>query len=642
MNKGYNDKGLIYKMLAIFIFICIWGPNNAFGKESSRKHILLISSYFPDKENSKIIINSFSQKLYDELDCRIIVEYMDSESSPGFNSWKNWMKQLFEAYKTPPDAVVIIGGEAWITYSSTCPPFMKNVPVILGAVKEGYIDYANLDSTNIENIKDIQATTKSFRDLRVTGYYLRDYFKENMQLIRQLQPDVSRIAFIYDNRYGFDFLTPYLKKISKDIGFKGMDFFYGDKLTTMQLVDSIMSRDKSYAILSAGWYTDVNHYPHSYAMVHNALSLNRSKYFYLIMDQGQSNPNYLGGYYVAAKDIGLDLADLTYQVITKGIEKSPAFQLTPTAPQYYINYKTLISSGVNSALLPANSVFYNKTPSFLKTYFWQSIVFLLVFIGVILVMSLRIRSYRQINAVKTKMMEEQKEMREKAEILRQQADESNQLKTAFLANMSHEIRTPLNAIVGFAAQLSEAEDEEEEKLYQSIIETNSDLLLQLINDILDLSKIEAGTLDFAYSSTDIVEICRNLEQVYLSRVKDGVSLVCTLPDKECIINTDHNRLTQVVSNFLSNAVKFTDYGTIHFGYEHIDGGLRFFVTDTGKGISTDNIRKVFIRFEKFDKFVPGNGLGMSICKSIIEKMNGQIGVESELGKGSTFWFILPA
>lgn len=566
---------------------------------------------------------------------------MDSESFTNIREWESWMKQLFEAYKTPPDVVVIIGGEAWMTYTVTCPQSMKNVPIVLGAVKQGYIDYAHVEPKNIIGINEIRNTKKSFGDFRVTGYYLEDYFKENMELIRRLQPGVSHIAFIYDNRYGFNFLTPFLKKISENAGFKDMDFFYGNKLTTMQLVDSLMSRDKSYAILSSGWHTDAHNYPHSYAMLHNALSLNHSKFFYVMMDQGQDNPDYLGGYYVSARNIGEDLADLTYQVLTKGIENSPEFQPTPSKPQYYINHKTLQTSGINSSLLPPDAVIYNKAPSFLKTYFWQSIVILLIFTGIILVMLLRMRTYRQITAVKTKMMEEQKELREKAEVLRRQADESNKLKSAFLANMSHEIRTPLNAIVGFSAQLSEAEDEAEEKMYRSIIETNSDLLLQLINDILDLSKIEAGTLDFVYSATDIVEICRNLEQVYLKKVKEGVTLICERPDKECFVNTDHNRITQVISNFLSNAVKFTDHGSIRFGYEHIDGALRFFVADTGKGIAAENIPNVFIRFEKFDKFVPGNGLGMSICKSIIEKMNGRIGVESELGKGTTFWFILP-
>lgn len=641
MNTRHNDKKLILFLYTLILFVCALTPVYTFGKESARKHIMLISSYFPDKENSKIIINSFSRKLNNELDCRITVEYMDSESFTNIKEWESWMRLLFKAYETPPDVVVIIGGEAWMTYTVACPQFMKKVPIVLGAVKRGYIDYAHVEPENIKGINEVRNTKKSFGDFRVTGYYLEDYFEENMELIRRLQPEVSHIAYIYDNRYGFNFLNPYLERMSEKAGFKSIDFFYGNKLTTMQLVDSLMSRDKSYAILSSGWHTDASHYPHSYAMLHNALSLNHSKFFYLMMDQGQDNPDYLGGYYVSANNIGTDLADLTYQVLTKGIDNSPEFQPTPSKPQYYINYKTLQTSGVKSSLLPPDAVIYNKAPSFLKTYFWQSIVILLIFTGIISVMLLRIRTYRQITAVKTKMMEEQKRMREKAEILRQQADESNKLKSAFLANMSHEIRTPLNAIVGFSAQLSEAEDEAEEKMYRNIIETNSELLLQLINDILDLSKIEAGTLDFVYSPTNIVDICRNLEQVYLTRVKDGVTLICELPDKEYIVNTDQNRITQVISNFLSNSVKFTDKGSICFGYEHIDGALRFFVTDTGKGIATENLSKVFVRFEKFDKFVPGNGLGMSICKSIIEKMNGRIGVESELGKGSTFWFILP-
>lgn len=640
MSKKYKGKQLL-RSLCILFLICTVIPHYIFSQETSPKHILLISSYFPDKENSKLIINSFSQTLNAKFDCRINVEYMDSESSTDFNSWKKWMKQLFEAYKNPPDIIVIIGGEAWTAYTATCPKSWKNFPVVLGGVKISYIDYAHISPCEIKSVKDLRSTTESFGDFKVTGYYLTDYFRENMELIKRIQPDATRIAFIYDNRYKFNFLTPFLQKIAKETGFENLDSYYGSDLTTMQLVDSLKSQDNKYAILSAGWYTDARHYSHSYAMLHNELSLLNSKYFYLIMDQGEANPTYLGGYYVSAKDIGKDLAGLTYQVLINGIDNSPKFQSTPSAPQYYINYKTLQTSGTDKSLLPPETIFYNKAPSFFKTYFWQSIVALLIFTVVISTLLLRMRSYRQITAVKTKMMEEQKKMREKAEILRQQADESNRLKSTFLANMSHEIRTPLNAIVGFANQLPEAENEEEVKMYRSIIKTNSDLLLQLINDILDLSKIEAGTLDFIYTTTDVVEICRNLEQIYSGKIKEGVSLICVIPDKECLVRTERNRITQVISNFLSNAAKFTDHGSIRFGYEHIEGGLRFFVTDTGKGISTENLPKVFIRFEKFDKFVPGNGLGMSICKSIVEKLNGSIGVESEEGKGSTFWFILP-
>lgn len=622
-------------LLCVFAFLFSVGlPHAVFARERHHKRILLVSSYFPDKENSKIIINSFSQKLSTELDCRITVEYMDSESTTEPVEWVDWMKQLFRAYNTPPDLIVIIGCEGWMSYTIACPEEWKDIPIVLGFMKESYIDYAHLSPTDIKNVKDLLPTEESFGDFKATGYYVTDYFRENMQLIKQLQPQVKHVTYIYDNRYGFNFLTSYLQKIARETGFESLQAYYGHELTTMQLVDSLVVQDASYAILSSGWYTDVLHYPHAYSMLHNELSLLNEKHFYLVMDQGMTNPSYLGGYYVAATDIGTDLAGLAYEVLVNGFEHSPKFQRTPSEPKYHMNYKTLLNTGIASSRLPSDAILYNKEPSFLHKYFWQLLVISLTFISVILILLFRMRYYRRVTEVKARMMEEQKELRERA-------DESNRLKSAFLANMSHEIRTPLNAIVGFSNQLAYTQDKEDIQMFLEIIETNNALLLQLINDILDLSKIEAGTLDFIYTDTDVVEICRNLRMVYLSRVKEGVELRCELPDEQCVIHTERNRITQVISNFLSNAVKFTEEGYIRLGYEHVEGGLRFFVEDTGKGIAPENLSRVFVRFEKFDKFVPGNGLGMSICKSIVEKMEGQIDVGSELSKGSTFWFILP-
>lgn len=628
------SQTILRSLCTVLFFFCIATPHFAISKEIDMKHILLISSYFPDKENSKIIINSFSHKLNTELNCRITVEYMDSESSTDFKEWENWMKELFEAYKNAPDIVVIIGGEAWMTYTTSCPQTWKNIPIVLGSVKNGYIDYSHIIPQDIKDIKNIRNTTESFGDFRVTGYYAKDYFKENLQLIRQLQPEVSRIAYIYDNRYNFRFLTPYLQKIALEVGFKEFHPLYGSELTTMQLVDSLISQDNSYAIISSGWYTDAHHYSHAYSMLHNELVLQHSKYFYLTTDQGTTNPNYIGGYFVAAEDLGNDLAGLTYEVLSKGIDNSRKFQITPSKPKYYINYKTLLKNNIAQSQLPSNTVLYNKEPSFLTTYFWQFFVGALVILGIICILFLRMLYYKRITTVKAHMMEEQK-------ILREKADESNRLKSAFLANMSHEIRTPLNAIVGFSSQLAYANDKEEAHTYMKIIETNNALLLQLISDILDLSKIESGQLDFNYSETDIVQICRDLAHEYLPKIKNEIVLQCELPDKKCIIYTERHRLAQAISNFLSNAVKFTEKGYIRFGFEHTADGLRFFVEDTGKGIADENLSKVFARFEKIDDFTPGNGLGMSICKGIIEKMDGEIGVKSELGKGSIFWFTLP-
>lgn len=223
------------------------------------------------------------------------------------------------------------------------------------------------------------------------------------------------------------------------------------------------------------------------------------------------------------------------------------------------------------------------------------------------------------------------------------AEESDRLKSAFLANMSHEIRTPLNAIVGFSSILADAEEPEEKEEYINIIENNNTLLLQLVGDILDLSKIESGTLEFVYSDIDLNALFQELEESARLRQKNDAVVIRYLPEMpDCFVNIEKNRLTQVVTNMMNNAMKFTPSGSITFGY-HLKNTdfLYFYITDTGYGIEKDKKDTVFGRFVKLDSFSQGTGLGLSICQSIVENLGGEIGVESEPGKGSTFWFTLP-
>ena len=221
------------------------------------------------------------------------------------------------------------------------------------------------------------------------------------------------------------------------------------------------------------------------------------------------------------------------------------------------------------------------------------------------------------------------------------AEQSDRLKSAFLANMSHEIRTPLNAIVGFSQLLPAAETAEEKKLYSGIINQNSDILLQLINDILDLSKIEAGTLEYIKRPMNLGEVCRTIYAVHKERVKEGVTLVFDNEDENLFIEGDQNRIMQVITNFLTNASKFTYAGEIRLGFERTDKNIRVYVEDTGIGIEPEKVDHVFERFVKLNSFAQGTGLGLSICQMIIEKIGGEIGVTSELGKGSTFYFTIP-
>ena len=238
----------------------------------------------------------------------------------------------------------------------------------------------------------------------------------------------------------------------------------------------------------------------------------------------------------------------------------------------------------------------------------------------------------------------QKRLEQDLREAKEKAEESNRLKSAFLANMSHEIRTPLNAIVGFSSVLADTENEEEKRGYISIIENNNELLLQLIGDILDLSKIEAGTLEFTESDVDLREMFSGIEQSIRLRIPDGhpVDVRFEEPESDYRIRTDPNRLMQVVTNFMTNAIKFTAEGNIRFGYrDRNDGELYFYVSDTGCGIPPEKQRDVFGRFVKLDAFAQGTGLGLSICETIVSKLGGRIGVESVPDEGSTFWFTLP-
>ncbi|HJF69417.1 MAG TPA: PAS domain S-box protein [Butyricimonas virosa] len=218
------------------------------------------------------------------------------------------------------------------------------------------------------------------------------------------------------------------------------------------------------------------------------------------------------------------------------------------------------------------------------------------------------------------------------------AEESDRLKSAFLANMSHEIRTPLNAIVGFSNLLAYAQEESERAQYIGIVEENNELLLQLISDILDLSKIEAGTFEFVYDRVDVCQLCEDVVTSLRVKVPAGVDL-CIAPNlPECWVYSDKNRLRQVISNFVNNAFKFTSSGKITVGYMLRDGEVEISVTDTGVGIEEEKQKQIFDRFVKLNSFAHGTGLGLSICKSIVEQVGGRIGVNSELGKGSRFWF----
>lgn len=247
------------------------------------------------------------------------------------------------------------------------------------------------------------------------------------------------------------------------------------------------------------------------------------------------------------------------------------------------------------------------------------------------------------HAIEVELEEARKKLAE-YETMAQKAENASKMKSLFLANMSHEIRTPLNAIEGFSRIMAETDSPEERMNFMEIIESNNGRVLALINEILDLSRVEAGEIAIKKQMTDLNEMCKSIQLMFKFRCPDSVNLTWSQPNMKVTLNTDQNRLTQVFSNLISNALKHTSKGSITYGYRLINDGqeVEFFVTDTGSGIAPEDIDHIFQTYVSRDaEQQNGYGLGLALCKIIVEKMNGHITVSSKLGEGSTFRFTLP-
>ena len=239
-------------------------------------------------------------------------------------------------------------------------------------------------------------------------------------------------------------------------------------------------------------------------------------------------------------------------------------------------------------------------------------------------------------------VDERKEMEEALVLARNKAEESDRLKSAFIANMSHEIRTPLNAIVGFTSILPDITDDTERKGLLDLIHENTQKLLRIIDDVVNISKVEAGQEELVMTAFELNSVLTNLLARYQSDVNPGVELTTMFASDMEDVTTDHNRLMEIMKHLLSNAVKFTTQGTIIMGYDKPQAGrIRIWVRDTGKGIAEENLERVFERFFKVDEFIPGAGLGLSVCRTLAQSLGGEVGVESKLGEGSCFWVEIP-
>lgn len=597
----------------------------------------------PDKE--VLVLNSINFNLpwaknfywymHDNLQKQGVAVKAESLSVPALMNTAEvdaLIAHLREKYPVPPTAIVIIGDPGWIVCRELFDTVWKDVPVIvtntrdrLPASLEILLSHAPLDETN-------SVPAFKWREgYNITTIHQHYYLKETIELIYQLIPDMNHLLFISDDRYISEEARKDMREtVGKYFPDLPLHLLSTTELSTEMLLDTLHSYKPNTGIIYYSWFESHNETDNTYLFDHlqEIITNFTPSPLFLISPENLSNNTFAGGYYVSTESFCDSLLDMLH-LILNGEQARDIPDRIGGEGNAYLCYPVLEAHNIPSYRYPENAVYVNQPTTFFQQYRTEilcgSLFLFLLIVAITYYIRLLRKAYRRLH-----------EAMEKAE-------QANRLKSAFLANMSHEIRTPLNAIVGFSNMLPEVEDRNEMREYADIIESNTGVLLQLINDILDLSKIEAGTFDYCPSSIDVNQTLEEIEQSMQLRLKsDAVTFTFAERLPECVLYTDKNRLTQLLSNLAVNAIKFTSSGSIRMGYRRKDADtLYFYVSDTGCGMSKEQCEHVFERFVKYNPFIQGTGLGLSICRMIIERMGGEIGVQSEEGKGSTFWFTLP-
>lgn len=617
--------------LGLFLFIEGFLLSVSARTETTNKEVLVLNSINFNLPWAK----NFYWCIHDALQKQGISAKAESLSVPALANKMEAdavVTHLREKYPVAPAAIVLIGDPGWIVCHELFDDVWKDVPVIvtnardrLPASLDVLLSHAPLTETNSVPGEEWR------RGYNLTLLKQHYYVKETVELIYKLIPDMQRLAFISDDRYISEETRGDVKEaVEENFPDLRLDLLSTTQLSTEMLLDTLHSYKPNTGIIYYSWFESHNENDNNYLFDHiqEIITNFTPSPLFLLSPENLSNNTFAGGYYVSTESFCDSLLEILNRILN-GEQARNIPGGVGGEGNSYLCYPVLKSYNIPSSRYPDDAVYIDKPQTFFQQHYVKIIassVFLLLLIAAI-VYYIRIlrKAYSRLSEAVEK------------------AEQANQLKSAFLANMSHEIRTPLNAIVGFSNMLPHTEDPVEMREYADIIETNTDLLLQLINDILDLSKIEAGTFDFYPSSIDVNQTLEEIEQSMRLRLKNSdVTLAFTERLPGCLFYIDKNRLIQLLANFVNNAIKFTQTGTICMGYRMTDTNtIYFYVSDTGCGMSNEQCKHVFERFVKYNPFIQGTGLGLSICRTIVERLGGKIGVDSEEGKGSTFWFTLP-
>ena len=632
-------RKIIYSFL-LFLLISHIGLSSAFAVTGEHP-VLIISSYNPDARQTSGNIYDFMEE-FERLGGKapIALENMNCKSFSEAPLWKNKMEELLAKYqgKRSPVLLVLIGQEAWTAYLSQADSIRGNVPVLAALASRNAIILPD-DSVDLKTwMPDAVDFFNDFPNSSVKAGFVYEYDVEaNINLIKKLYPETRNIAFVSDNSYGGVSLQAHVVEEMKKHPELNLILLDGRTNTIYTISDKLHELPPNTALLLGTWRVDM----YDGYFMRNAT--------YTMMEAAGDVPTFsitsvgigywaVGGVIPSYRALGKDMAHQAVRLLQGPDSDRAEVEVIPNKIQMdskIVKDKRLDLSSIHQ---PIEMV--NETPSFYEQYkyhIWTVGTVLVVLLSGLFV---SLYFYYHTKKLKDELQESESALRE----AKDRAEESSRLKSAFLANMSHEIRTPLNAIVGFSDVLaSGGTSVDEQQGYVDIIKTNSDLLLRLINDILDVSRLEADRVTFTIEKCDVVPLCQQV-LASVSQARKSENEFIFECDRESVdLRTDTQRLQQVIINLLSNADKFTRNGKITLKLE-VDDEKRvatFSVSDTGTGIPLEKQKQVFERFEKLNEYVQGTGLGLSICKLTVEKWGGEIWVDSGYTDGARFVFTHP-
>lgn len=617
--------------LQLYVYVLLFCCISIKASPKTSNKVLIISSYGADYQWSNSIIDCINLKMQQSCPgIELNIEYLSSELFVKTENWKLKLQTMLDAYQdATPLAITFISDEAWLTYNSLDTEQFKDIPLLLCAVKPHtiHIDKYSSNLTNLQ-LSDFSQTLDVMKQYNATGILREMNIDGYINLMQNTIPGMSGMVLVTDNRfYGIYTRLVFEERIKEKYSNYPVEYLDARAIKTDSLLKRIPAITVKTGVLLTSWLTGEHGFEYSKDYIYKEMASILKTPIFITNNIGLEKGYFLGGYYNKADYWGEKAGDMLVDIIRKNSAKdiSPIIEKDE---QCYINWNTLHKFTLSADNLPNNAIIINNPESVFKKYKVQISVIVFVFILILIIYIYTLQSH-------LKLLETRKNL----VIALNKAEESDKLKSAFLANMSHEIRTPLNSIVGFSGLIATAETEEEREEFLFIIKRNNDLLLQLISDILDISKMESGTLSFYYQTTDMNSVCNDIITTLKPRCREGVELLFIPPQENMIIITDQNRLTQVFINLVNNSIKFTESGSIEIGYYPYDTELiECYVKDTGIGIPQEQTQNIFNRFVKLNNYIEGTGLGLPICKTIVEILGGEIGVESQVGHGSIFRF----